>query len=221
MLSYRQPSGAFSDNRAPDDLSSIKRGTADARRSLSASSIVWLAQHHTISAFPFVPYAVSLALSVQWREVRESQTAMFRIRAQATFGEIVCILKGMSDMYVSARVNAGLGAGILKEMERTAGPLRGDAANGPPAQTPADAADGAATVSSAGIRSIPDEEAVSASRIAYPEQPLPPLGSLDVSLLLSNHGMDTDLFGYFNPNFDSNAVGTVIEMNMDTEIRQH
>lgn len=90
------------------------------RRSHSADRIVWVTHTQPIVLFPFVPYAVSIALSVQYKKMRYSRTSLFRTRARAVFKDIVALLKSMGDVFVNARVSAALGESIWKQMEKTA-----------------------------------------------------------------------------------------------------
>lgn len=66
---------------------------------------------------------MSLALSVQYKKLRYSRTPIFRTRARACFKDVVELLKSMSDVFLSVRVNAALGESILTQMEKTANTL--------------------------------------------------------------------------------------------------
>lgn len=79
---------------------------------------------------PFVPYAVALSLSVVYLKMRHSKIPMYRFRAKQRFREIVGLLQSMGELYTSARVNAGLGLAILREMDKTAKELATGTAGG-------------------------------------------------------------------------------------------
>ena len=127
VLSCRQPLSAFSDvEDAPlnrDDRTYLPISIMNPRRSHSSDRIVWVTQTQPICLLPFVPYAVSIALSVQYKKMRYSRTPLFRTRARVGFKDIVALLKSMGDVFINARVNAALGECIWKQMEKTASTL--------------------------------------------------------------------------------------------------
>lgn len=121
VLSCRQPRSAFNHSLVDEESRlHLPSATINPRRSLSADRIKWIVENEDLGPFPFVPYALSLALSVQYRKMRYSRTVMFRNRARGMFQDIVTELRKLGDFFFSARVNAGLGDSILREMEKTA-----------------------------------------------------------------------------------------------------
>ncbi|CAK7213903.1 hypothetical protein SCUCBS95973_001956 [Sporothrix curviconia] len=113
VLSCRQPLSAFSEvsdvsllNR--DDRTYLPISIMNPRRSHSSDRIVWVTQTQPICLFPYVPYAVSIALSVQYKKMRYSRTPLFRTRARVGFKDVVALLKSMGDVFINARVNAAL-----------------------------------------------------------------------------------------------------------------
>lgn len=126
VLSCRQPSSAFAPS-APAQAH-LPHPNLNARRSLSADRIVDLVSSSlsapsspdSVSILPFVPYAVSLSLSVSYRKMRYSKVPMYRMRGKLRFKEVVALLKTLGEVYTCARVNAGLGEAILREMDKTA-----------------------------------------------------------------------------------------------------
>lgn len=136
VLSCRQPSSAFAPS-APAQAH-LPHPSLNARRSLSADRIVDLVSSSlsspsspdSISNLPFVPYAVSLSLSVFYRKMRYSKIPMYRMRGKARFKEVVALLKALGEVYTCARVNAGMGEAILREMDKTARELAGSSAVG-------------------------------------------------------------------------------------------
>ncbi|KIH93853.1 hypothetical protein SPBR_05576 [Sporothrix brasiliensis 5110] len=128
VLSCRQPLSAFSEvsdtatlNR--DDRTYLPISIMNPRRSHSSDRIVWVTQTQPICLFPYVPYAVSIALSVQYKKMRYSRTPLFRTRARIGFKDIVALLRSMGDVFMNARVNAALGESIWRQMEKTASTL--------------------------------------------------------------------------------------------------
>ncbi|CAK7273776.1 hypothetical protein SEPCBS119000_005831 [Sporothrix epigloea] len=154
VLSCRQPLSAFSE---VSDVSSLNRddrtylpiSIMNPRRSHSSDRIVWVTRTQPICLFPHVPYAVSIALSVQYKKMRYSRTPLFRTRARVGFKDILALLRGMGDVFINARVNAALGESIWRQMEKTAETLcREEAEGGATA-----AAGSAATTTSSGASS--------------------------------------------------------------------
>ncbi|ROW03874.1 hypothetical protein VPNG_07301 [Cytospora leucostoma] len=126
VLSCRQPSSVFAPS-APAQAH-LPHPSLNARRSLSADRIVDLVSSSlaspdstdSVSMLPFTPYAVALSLSVAYRKMRYSKVPMYRMRGKTRFKEIVAMLKTLGEVYTCARVNAGLGEAILREMDKIA-----------------------------------------------------------------------------------------------------
>lgn len=158
-----------------------------------------------LSPVPFIPYAVSLALSVEYRKMRHSRLPMFRARAMTAFRRNCHMLRNFGDYFWSAKVVAELGERVMKEMERAATSLTRDP-NAGDVQDP-----------------------------AYPSKPTPvnnhttltPLfmdpSGINVAPCMDNmvdfSAVDAisgqDLFGHIDPNFDLNAVEDALEANLD------
>jgi hypothetical protein len=73
---------------------------------------------HQLVLFPFVPYAVSLSLSVNYREMRRSKIPMFRARARIAFEANCGILKQLGKIFWTAAVMAEMGSKTLEEVDR-------------------------------------------------------------------------------------------------------
>ena len=200
--------------------------TVNSRRSLSADRIVWVTQNQEMCPFPFVPYAVSLALTVEYRKMRYSRTAMFRNRARPIFKNIVGLLHTLGETFASARVNAGLGESILREMEKTASCLvRDETGNTTPSKRiESTAAENPKNGGEATEVPPPRAEtgATATSGVLTPST----LNALNVTnaqfdpAILDNLDVDVDLFGYFDPSFDLGAIDTALEANLDMGIPQ-
>lgn len=96
---------------------------ANGRRSLAAERIGQVVGHEfagRLCPVPMVPYAVSLALSVAYRKMRYTRVPMFRSRAKASFAASCALLGGFGERMWSARVLAGMGEAVLREMDRAA-----------------------------------------------------------------------------------------------------
>ncbi|EHA50174.1 hypothetical protein MCOR27_008555 [Pyricularia oryzae] len=240
VLSCRQPRSAFSLTSPDDNRSHLPNSTINPRRSLSADRIVWAVQNEDLGPFPFVPYAVSLALTVHYRKMRYSKTVMFRNRGRDMFRNIVAELKKLGDYFFSARINAGLGESILREMEKTATSLcREDGENGsstvPPIVATASALaalsrNGTPLAAPSGDTRMVDApslhaanggsgigEAVGANGYhAASGAPISSMtnGSIEPSVF-DQLDVDVDLFGFFDPSFNLGAVDTALEANLN------
>jgi hypothetical protein len=222
VLSCRQPSSSFCDNPRPDDFRYMPPPIINSRRSLSADRIVWVTQNQEMCPFPFVPYAVSLALTVEYRKMRYSRTAMFRNRARNIFKNIVGLLHILGKTFASARVNAGLGESILREMEKTASSLaREETDNAVTGKRP-----GPTTGGKDGDEVSQAPPRPASISVATSEAPTPfiqPALDTDVPFdpaILDNLDVDVDLFGYFDPSFNLGAVDTALEANLDMGVPQ-
>lgn len=157
---------------------------------------------------PFVPYAVCLALSVEYRKMRHSRLPMFRGRAMHAFRRNCEMLRKFGDYFWSANVVAGLGERVLKEMERAANTLTREATPPPHEGTPN-------SVPSSLSQSVPRLPEFSGA-VANPtminsvpsvEQPV------DFSLIDAISG--ADVFGAIDPSFNLGAVEDALEANLD------
>ncbi|UNI17555.1 hypothetical protein JDV02_003887 [Purpureocillium takamizusanense] len=170
--------------------STLPPPSANARRSLAAERIACAVPRDHLSSVPFVPYAVSLALSVEYRKMRHSRLPMFRARAMNAFRRNCELLRRFGTHFWSARVVAGLGERVLKEMERAATTLARDASP-PPARPPDDPTPPTLAMNSA----------------------LAMDNSVDFSLIDAVSGQD--VFGHIDPSFDLDAVEDALEANLD------
>ena len=95
--------------------------TSYLQQNYSAIEITSIAKNELrnhLSLFPFVPYAVSLSLSVAYREMRHTKIAMYRARARSAMIRICEILQEIGEVSWSAEMMAEMGKATLKEMDR-------------------------------------------------------------------------------------------------------
>ncbi|PHH77520.1 hypothetical protein CDD82_3475 [Ophiocordyceps australis] len=187
----------------PSAASTLPPASASARRSLAADRIAFAVTRDALSPVPLVPYALSLALSVEYRKMRHSRLPMFRTRSMLSFRRNCELLKKFGDYFWSAKVVAGLGERILKEMERAATAMNKE---GSPAPQHAEARTGPAAADSV----LPEPAAYSLHSM------VPTVGFDDgvhVSLIDAVSGQD--IFGHIDPSFDLNAVEDALEANLD------
>lgn len=189
--------------------STLPPASANARRSLAAERIACAVPRDCLSPVPFVPYAVSLALSVEYRKMRHSRLPMFRARAMNAFKRNCQMLRNFGDYFWSANVVAGLGERVLKEMERAATTLTITKEVTP---MPGDATAGSA----------PQQNDQDQWNQGY-NQPFVDQSVIDVAAGLDNmvdfSMVDAisgqDVFGHIDPNFNLNAVEDALEANLD------
>ncbi|KEY73830.1 hypothetical protein S7711_03124 [Stachybotrys chartarum IBT 7711] len=176
--------------------STLPPPSANARRSLAAERIATAIPRDSLSSLPFIPYAVSLALSVEYRKMRHSRLPMFRARAMSAFKRNCEMLRDFGDYFWNAKVVAGLGERVLREMERAATTMARDPVPGLPTDAP-------------GATPLPDAppEATEVTQV----EGIDNIG--DYSLLDAISGQD--FFGHIDPNFDLNAVENALEANLD------
>lgn len=174
VLSCRESSSAPAPSTPTTTTGHLPHPTINARRSLSAdriidnviSSLSSPSSSDSIFIMPFVPYAVALSLSVVYLKMRHSKIPMYRFRAKQRFREIVGLLQNMGELYTSARVNAGLGLAILREMEKTAKELATGGGGGNGGGGGGASAPGSSSKTSSGSTSTPtrpDSESASSS----------------------------------------------------------
>jgi hypothetical protein len=153
-----------------------------------------------------VPYAVSLALSVEYRKMRHTRLPMFRARARSAFKSNCDLLRRFGDVFWSARVVAGLGERVLKEMERAANSIAQEAT-----PLPLMIGDTHQNGSSNGLINHnrighDDPQALSNSDLSGRDN-----GEYSLVDALPN----LDVFGHFDPSFNLTAVDNVLESNLD------
>ncbi|KAK3385454.1 hypothetical protein B0H63DRAFT_393639 [Podospora didyma] len=123
VLSVRMPRDRF--KTSPDDDAQLDEiyphlppSVLNARRSHSSDRIFDGITGHDIGPMPWVPYALALSLSVEYRKWRFSRTPMFRTRAGETFKKMLPVLKKLSKIWTSARINSDLGDAVITNLSR-------------------------------------------------------------------------------------------------------
>lgn len=93
------------------------------RSSLSATRLITIIGTdfgRGLSNFPFVPYSISLALRVAYRELRFCKTAPHRVVARSLLLTICSLLEKYSDGFSFARRMVTLAAKTVQEMDKVA-----------------------------------------------------------------------------------------------------
>lgn len=139
--------------------------------------------------------------------MRHSRLPMFRARAMNAFRRNCDLLRVYGDHYWSARVVAGLGERVLREMERAANTLAKELSPQP------------AEVQSKPVMNDqegsvpPDVGTTSSSDIAAINSAAGFDNVIDFSLINAISGQD--VFGHIDPNFNLDAVEDALEANLD------
>ena len=111
ILSYRSKSS----ERTSHSSASYVRPSFSASR---VTSIVGDEFYGQLVLFPFVPYAVSLSLSVAYREMRHNKVPMYRARAQVDHRTNCHVLENLGKIFWSASVMAEMGKSTLRELDK-------------------------------------------------------------------------------------------------------
>lgn len=93
--------------------------SVNARRSHSADRILDVIKDYKLSPMPFIPYALTLSLSVAYRKWRFSVLPMFRTRGGADFKRVLPALQAMGGIWSSARINGQLGEAVMLKLDQS------------------------------------------------------------------------------------------------------
>lgn len=125
-LSVRQTRQAFAP--PPEDKEKeyphLPEPLLNARRSISADRILQIVKQYDVGPLPFIPYGLSIALSVAYRKWRFSKIPMFRTRGRAGFMDVLAVLEEWGRVFASARVNHKLAQKVVEGMEQVADNMR-------------------------------------------------------------------------------------------------
>lgn len=93
------------------------------RSSVSATRLIGLMENklpHPLSNFLFVPYSLSLALRVFYRELRLSKTPLYRAKARSDVLLICSLLEEFGKNFTFAESLSHLATKIIREMDKVA-----------------------------------------------------------------------------------------------------
>lgn len=207
----------------------------------AATSIVSIVSDFksSITFWPVVPYAVSLAASVAYKSLRNSPLAYRRKRAYALFHRSCDVLDELGKAFSSARAVARMATDTMHEVERVAADRSKAAGAGASLPEPSTAPTAVATASStaaAASTSAADTADTSATAplanaatsapqdngqlVDLTQQPAP-YASYDGSPSFFNFGAfedwvgDEGLFNHFDPSFDLDRIDQAFSANLD------
>lgn len=207
----------------------VRSSASYVRQCLSADKVTWIVGEEfrdQLSKLPIIPYAVSLALRFYYRELRLSKAPYFRTRARKNLLRTCATLRPFGDFYSSATVMVQMVEKTIREMDRAYSSMASTQHNGG-----AERAVDTNVAYNAGTGTHADfaDSSVCPSRCSVTEQPLPteryipeqrdgtgqqPTVSADANgfdqTLFDNVPGDIDIFEYFDPGFDLNAIDAAI-----------
>ncbi|KAI1821173.1 hypothetical protein F4861DRAFT_483272 [Xylaria intraflava] len=193
-------------SQSPADVTSsaLPNPATNSRRSLAADRITSIIGEEfagQLSYMPFIPYGLSLSLSVSYRKMRHSKVPMFRNRGKRAFRKSTLLLKSMDDMFWKSKTMVAMAEQVLNEMDKTVASL---------------AQENGLTDVQKRVDPIPQGER---PQVQPEEIRLPDFaenvteGNNEWSLL--DTIPDLDVFGHFDPGFDLGAVDAALEGNLD------
>ncbi|CZR50816.1 uncharacterized protein PAC_00690 [Phialocephala subalpina] len=97
-----------------------RSSTSYLRQSLSTATLssTVSCEDHSPTLFPFVPYAMSLSMSIAYREMRHSKLTLHRTRSRKQFQILCDALSKLEGIFWSASATSETGKKLLKEMDR-------------------------------------------------------------------------------------------------------
>ncbi|KAK5630302.1 hypothetical protein RRF57_006017 [Xylaria bambusicola] len=182
----------------------MPKPSINSRRSLAAdriTSIVGEEFSGQLSYMPFIPYALSLSLSVSYRKMRHSKVPMFRNRGKRAFRKNMLLLKSMDDMFWKSKTMVAMAEQVLNEMDKTVASLAQE--NGL-----TDLSKKADSAPQGERPQVQSEETRAMDFTQYATK----AGN---EMILFDAVPDLDLFGHFDPTFDLGAVDAALEGNFD------
>ncbi|GAW26911.1 putative fungal specific transcription factor [Rosellinia necatrix] len=198
---------AILSTQSPADVTSsaMPNPATNSRRSLAAERITSIIAEEfagQLSYMPFIPYGVSLSLSVSYRKMRHSKVPMYRSRGKLAFRKNTLLLKSMDDMFWKSKTMVAMAEQVLNEMDKAVASLAQE--------------NGLADLSK---RVEPGPQGERSGEV-LPEEIRP----LDLTQnatdgggewMLFDAAPDLDVFGHFDPTFDLGAVDAALEGNFD------
>ncbi|KAK4148817.1 hypothetical protein C8A00DRAFT_19416 [Chaetomidium leptoderma] len=123
VLSVRMPRHRFRTAPECDTLACprtqhLPPSSVNARRSHSSDRILDVIKDYKLSPLPFIPYAITLSLSVAYRKWRFSRLPMFRTRGGADFKKVLPVVQDLGAIWSSARINGQLGQAVMLKLDR-------------------------------------------------------------------------------------------------------
>ncbi|KAJ9660429.1 hypothetical protein H2198_002547 [Neophaeococcomyces mojaviensis] len=194
----------------PDEPKNYGPPSARIRQAFSTDKVTAMAGHEfrdQLVLLPFVPYAISLSLSVNYREMRRSKIPMSRSRAKIAFEANCQILERLGEIFWSAAAMAEMGNLTLKELDRVYAQVA-DADPRKPQEVDGDPQ----------ANSIPNHVGLSSEQLGNNSNnysytmpmPIPNEDTFNFGDLL-----DVDPFEMFDPTFNLDDIDACLEGNLE------
>ncbi|KAE8452197.1 hypothetical protein EG329_001664 [Mollisiaceae sp. DMI_Dod_QoI] len=188
-----------------------RSSTAYLRQSLSTavlSSTVSCeeVQKYPPTLFPFIPYAISLAMSIAYREMRHSTLISHRKRSRVQFQTLCDALSKLEGIFWSASATSDMGQKLLKEMDRVFSTV--STSEKRPEQFSAHNTEDIRAASSQAVQSG-DQLAMNVNG------DIPNATMQDVDPSMFGSLPDIDIFGMFDPAFDLDGFDACLEGNLN------
>lgn len=186
-------------------MSALPNPATNSRRSLAADRITQIIGEEfagQLSYMPFIPYGVSLSLSVSYRKMRYSKVPMFKNRGKQAFRRNTLLLKSMDDMFWKSKTMVAMAEQVLSEMDKAVASL---------------AQENGLTDLSKRVEPAPhgDRSGDMQPEVVRPPDLTQSMADLDNDWMLFEAVPDLDVFGHFDPTFDLGAVDAALQGNFD------
>ncbi|PVH88399.1 hypothetical protein DL98DRAFT_580807 [Cadophora sp. DSE1049] len=189
-----------------------RSSTAFLRQSLSTSilsSTFSRTPQDQLVLFPFVPYAMSLSMSISYREMRYGKLPVHRARSRGQFQTLCDALSGLEGVFWSASTTAEMGKKLLKEMDRVFSTMSSSETMRLHQQH---------TGSNSNTRASsqhPGPGNTSQIVITNSDMHQPDISMQDFDPAIFDSITDIDLFGMFDPAFDLQGFDACLEGNLN------
>ncbi|KAF7874346.1 hypothetical protein EAF04_003018 [Stromatinia cepivora] len=195
------------------------------RQSLSTSILSSTTPHELqeqLVLFPFVPYAISLSLSIAYREMRHNKLPVHRMRARGHFQASCRLLEGLEGKYLTAANAANMGKKMLREIDRVFSAVSSEHKTTASQQDVNPNTDVSLPLNDHNTATTNTENQFvapnSSTQMTNPSI-APPHGGqtqvFDTSLFDFDATGDIDLFSMFDPSFDLVGFDACLESNLN------
>ncbi|ESZ98224.1 hypothetical protein SBOR_1400 [Sclerotinia borealis F-4128] len=196
------------------------------RQSLSTSILSFTTPHELqdqLVLFPFVPYAISLSLSIAYREMRHNKLPAHRMRARGQFQASCRLLEGLEGKYWTAANAATMGKKMLREIDRVFSTVSSDSGLAAPQQDVSPNADKSLSINDHNILITSTGNQLVVPTVINTQMATPSIAPIyggqmqhfDPSLFNLNATGDIDLFSMFDPSFDLDGFDACLEGNLN------
>jgi hypothetical protein len=190
-----------------------RSSTSYLRQSLSTAVLSSTASHalqeHQLTLFPFIPYAMSLAMSIAYREMRHSKLTIQRTRSRIQFQTLCDALTRLEGIFWSASATAEMGKKLLKEMDRVVSTVSNTYERREHHSTPLVLEEKSAAM-------MEHDSVIAGEQMTTSESKSKPAQMMqEVDSSMFGFTPDIDLFGMFDPAFDLDGFDACLEGNLN------